>query len=193
MQSNELLNETAAEDVLDLDAADLTAIDEYSQEPDQKIRFSLELDGSEYSSGDSEEIISETEGDDISDDLQEEPEDPEADFEAENFLDPGEFNEYGMLYHLQNEVVKAPDRDSIFDILLFAFMSHLVCTSASLIASTGQSWTVVLSKGIDALTEDLHFYEDSGFFPLLENNKILDLDSYKNNTEYTDYYLELLS
>ncbi|MCL2025788.1 MAG: diguanylate cyclase [Leptospirales bacterium] len=192
MQSNELLNETA-EDVLNLDVTDLTVIDESTQESDQAIRFSFELNESEASPEGIEEVIPEIEEDDITEDLQEEQEEFETDLEAKDIPDSGEFDEYAMLYHLWNEMIKAPDLDSLFDIILFAFMSHLLCTSASLIAKTGQSWTVALSKGIDALTEDLHFYEDRGFFPLLENNKILDLDLYKNNAEYTDYYLELLS
>jgi len=172
LQSDELLNETA-EDILNLDATDLTDVDERLQDPSQKMRLSLELDDSN--------------------DLREGQEEPETDSGLGDFLDPGEFDDYAILYNIENEMIKAPDRESLFDITLFAFMSHLACTSASLIVKTAQTWTVALSKGIDVFTDDLYFYEDRGFFPLLENNKILDLDLYKDNTEYMDYYLELIS
>jgi GGDEF domain-containing protein len=72
-------------------------------------------------------------------------------------------------------------------------MSQSGNTSASIIAKRDSSWRVVLSKGINVLTDDLRFYDDRGFFPLLEKNKLLDLDLYKDDRDYIDYYLECIS
>ena len=117
--------------------------------------------------------------------------------EADTVADSGNYEDYPLLYEVENEIIKARDRDELFEVVLFSIMGQIGCTSSSLLVQEkhgGDRWILAVSRGVKIDTEGLFFQIDRGILSQLNSKKnIIDVDDYRNDSALRDDYLTFLS
>lgn len=107
------------------------------------------------------------------------------------------FSDYLVLYETGQEILNAKTMEELTDTILFLVMGQLGATSSSLLlpdADRSAAWIIKDSRGIKAVHRELAFDAKGGILgDLLKNRKIIDIDIYKKNREYSEDYIRLLS
>jgi len=103
-----------------------------------------------------------------------------------------EFNDYGILFEIQNEFIKADSVEDVYSTILFSIMGQLGVSSVSIVAPSiedPEKWIITDSHGIKISDTDLFWKLDDGILQILNNYKgVLDIEEIKNDINLRDDY-----
>jgi len=104
-----------------------------------------------------------------------------------------EFNDYGTLFEIQKEFIKAESVEEVYSTILFSIMGQLAVSSVSVIAPSADNekkWTIIDSHGIKIADNDLYWDIDEGILQILKTYKgVLDIEEIKSDSNLrNDYY-----
>ena len=108
-----------------------------------------------------------------------------------------EFNDYGTLYEIQKEFIKAENVEDVYSTILFSIMGQLGVSSVSIVAPSKDNekkWVITDSHGIKISDSDLHWIIDEGILEILNTYKgVLDIEDIKNDGKLRDDYFKFTS
>ncbi len=108
-----------------------------------------------------------------------------------------EFNDYGTLFEIQKEFIKADTIEDVYSTILFAIMGQLGVSSVSIVAQSKEDekkWVITDSHGIKISDSDLHWIIDDGILEILNTYKgVLDIEDIKNDSNLRDDYYKFTS
>jgi len=104
-----------------------------------------------------------------------------------------EFNDYGTLFEIQKEFIKAETVEDVYSTILFSIMGQIGVSSVSIIASSKtdlKKWVIIDSHGIKVSENDVFWEIDNGILRILNTYKgLLDVEDFKNENDLReDYY-----
>jgi GGDEF domain-containing protein len=104
-----------------------------------------------------------------------------------------EFNDYGTLYEIQKEFIKAETVEDVYSTILFSIMGQLGVSSVSIVAPSRDDeskWVITDTHGIKISDSEIHWVIDKGILEILSTYKgVLDIEDIKNdNNLREDYY-----
>ncbi len=104
-----------------------------------------------------------------------------------------EFNDYGTLFEIQKEFIKADTVEDVYSTILFSIMGQLGVSSVSIVAPSADDeakWVITDTHGIKISDSDIHWVISEGILEILSTYKgVLDIEDIKNdNNLREDYY-----
>ena len=109
-----------------------------------------------------------------------------------DYFEMPEFNDFGTLYEIQKEFIRADTIEEVYSTILFSIMGQLGVSSVSIIApsvSDEKKWVVTDSHGIKISDSDLYWGIDEGILEILNTYKgVLDIEDIKNDSTLRDDY-----
>ncbi len=116
--------------------------------------------------------------------------------EVKDFEMP-EFNDYGTLFEIQKEFIKADTVADVYSTILFSIMGQLGVSSVSIIAPSEDDiakWIITDTHGIKISDSDIHWAINEGILQILSTYKgVLDIDDIKNDNNLRDDYYKFTS
>ena len=116
--------------------------------------------------------------------------------EDQNFEMP-EFNDYGTLYQIQNEFIKADSLEEVYSTILFSIMGQLAVSSVSIVAPAAEDetkWLIIDSHGIKISDNEVFWTLDDGILQILSTYKgVLDIEDLKNDPNLRDDYYKFIA
>jgi GGDEF domain-containing protein len=108
-----------------------------------------------------------------------------------------EFNDYGTLFEIQKEFIKADTVEDVYSTILFSIMGQLGVSSVSIVApSEGDEskWIITDTHGIKISDSDIHWFINEGILEILSTYKgVLDIEELKNDNNLRDDYYKFTS
>ncbi len=116
----------------------------------------------------------------------------EVDIEHKDFEMP-EFNDYGTLFEIQKEFIKADTIEDVYSTILFSIMGQIGVSSVSIVAPSSEDdkkWIIQETHGIKISDNNLYWEIEKGIFQILNTYKgVLDIEDIKNDINCReDYY-----
>ncbi len=103
-----------------------------------------------------------------------------------------EFNDFGTLFEIQKEFIKADTIEEVYSTILFSIMGQVGVSSVSIIASSPddlKKWIIIDSHGIKISDNDIYWEIDNGILKILDTYKgVLDIEDLKNDNNLRDDY-----
>jgi len=167
-----------------------------SEEPVKKIEFEpaailLQENNIEKSYNDEEKITQAVSEDSTKVIKKESEENSEENYEMP------EFNDYGTLFEIQKEFIKAETIEDIYSTIIFSIMGQLAVSSVSIVAPSTENekkWIIMGSHGIKISDNDVHWAIDEGILQLLNTYKgVLDIEDIKNDINLRDDYYKFVA
>ncbi len=128
---------------------------------------------------------------------------PSINFTQENGVrerDPGadmhgiRFHEQMTLYEIGKEISKSETKKTLFEVVVFSIMGQIGTSFASIMIREpgNDKWIIAHSSGLKSGNRTFSFDASAG---ILKNIKkeIIDIDKFKDNPDYREYYKELNS
>ncbi|PKL18645.1 MAG: hypothetical protein CVV49_05025 [Spirochaetae bacterium HGW-Spirochaetae-5] len=116
--------------------------------------------------------------------------------EVNNFEIP-EFNDYGTLFEIQKEFIKADTVEDVYSTILFSIMGQLGVSSVSIVAPSVDDevkWVITDTHGIKISDSDIHWVISEGILEILSTYKgVLDIEDIKNDNNLRDDYYKFTS
>jgi GGDEF domain-containing protein len=108
-----------------------------------------------------------------------------------------EFNDYGTLFEIQKEFIKADTVEDVYSTILFSIMGQLGVSSASIVAPSVNDeakWVITDTHGIKISDSDIHWVISEGILEILNTYKgVLDIEDIKNDNSLRDDYYKFTS
>jgi len=109
----------------------------------------------------------------------------------------GEFSDFMLLYEIQKEIVRARSADELYETILFSLMGQIGASSSSIMVRDPKNvanWIIIASKGVEIDAEMIRFDPTRGILKeLFSRKEIIDLDEFKNKSEFRDDYYKYIS
>jgi len=107
------------------------------------------------------------------------------------------FNDYGTLFEIQKEFIKADTIEDVYSTILFSIMGQLGVSSVSIITPSIEDvkkWIITDSHGIKISDNDLNWNIDEGILQILNTYKgVLDIEEIKNDSNLRDDYYKFIA
>jgi GGDEF domain-containing protein len=108
-----------------------------------------------------------------------------------------EFNDYGTLFEIQKEFIKADTVEEVYSTILFSIMGQLGVSSVSIVAPSVDDeakWVITDTHGIKISDSDIHWVISEGILEILSTYKgVLDIEDIKNDNNLRDDYYKFTS
>jgi len=113
-------------------------------------------------------------------------------------IDNGYSNlDYMILYELGKEVVRAENREILFDVVLFSVMGQIGASSSSILIpddSAIDRWIVADSRGVRVRSKELFFNTNHEITQrLIDTKELIDLEIFKNKIVTREEYYKYIS
>ncbi len=108
-----------------------------------------------------------------------------------------EFNDYGTLFEIQSEFIKADSIEEIYSTILFSIMGQLGVSSVSIVTPLSddeKKWKITDSHGIKISDNEVFWSITDGILHLLSTYKgVLDIEELKHDPDLRDDYYKFVS
>jgi len=107
------------------------------------------------------------------------------------------FQDFVVLYEIGKEIVKSKSLNELYDTILFSVMGQIGSASSTLLVlnpDDENSLMVADSRGITIKNKNIKFDTSRGLFKVLMQSKgVVDIEKYKQQTQYRDEYYQLIA
>jgi GGDEF domain-containing protein len=109
-------------------------------------------------------------------------------------ISPEKYQENMTLYEIGKEISRSETKKVLFEVVIFSIMGQIGTSSASIMIKSPENdkWIIVNSSGLKSSNKTFSFEASTGILKNIKKD-IIDIEKFKNNPEYTEYYRELTS
>ncbi len=105
-----------------------------------------------------------------------------------------EYSDNQILVEILKDIMRSEDHEALYDVVAFSIMGQVAVSSVSVLTLTGDNeLSAVYSAGV-RLTEPVSWKTNEGLFKeVADTGRITDADDYKDNVDFNEDYLRILS